>query len=65
MNIEDYDIVREPGEKKLKESVKRIMKEGWEPIGGVSVSQYEYIGEYALQNQWRTAYCQAMIKTKP
>jgi len=64
MNIEDYDIVQEADEEKLKESVKRMMKEGWEPIGGVSVNQYKYIGEYDYQNHYRTAYCQAMIKTK-
>ena len=53
----DYKIVSSIDKISIKKRVSRLMEEGWEPVGGVSVSSYR---EKYMKNQMYNHYFQAM-----
>ena len=52
-----YRIVSGINLTKFEQEVSRLMEEGWEPVGGVSVSSYR---EAYMKNQMYNHYFQAM-----
>ncbi len=52
--IKDYLVVETPIKSVLEDTVKSLIKRGWEPLGGISISGY---GTY---NDIR--YAQAMVQ---
>lgn len=42
--VTDYTVVSEPSLFKLEESVRKMLKDGWEPQGGVTVVPGEFAG---------------------
>jgi len=51
MKVKDYDIVTAKDPETLARRVYELLKEGWEPVGGVSLDNQGFL-------------CQAMIKKK-
>ena len=49
MKVKDYDIAKAKDSETLAREVFDLLKEGWEPIGGVALDNQGYL-------------CQAMIK---
>lgn len=63
MNVEivDYNIVADIGKDALEREVKKQLKNGWQPIGGVSTMSYLM---NSTTGQIAFVYSQAMVKYK-
>jgi len=58
MNIMEYTVVKEHNHEELIRKVIELIKQGWKPLGGISVSTVAPLLEINL-------FCQAMIKEQP
>lgn len=56
----EYCVVRHEETGKLVEAVNKLIKEGWEPQGGIAIKAWNLDARYGKYE----AYYQAMIKRK-
>ena len=55
----EYCVVRHEETGKLVEAVNKLIKEGWEPQGGIAIKAWNLDSRYQIET-----YYQAMIKRK-
>jgi len=57
-----YDILEYDSIDDLIENVNKMIKEGWQPIGGVQVLHYSWENERKGYTESNTEYLQSMVK---
>lgn len=53
--MKEYKIIQTFGHSALSDEVNKAIKEGWEPIGGVTVSQFEFPTDKDREIIWAQA----------
>ena len=59
--ITEYEVVKSQSVHRLRDNVKRLIGEGWQPFGGISSSPTTYIDEN-YENSDTVMFSQAMVK---
>jgi hypothetical protein len=64
MNIKDYQVVTDLISSQLEDKVRALLKTGWEPLGGISITA-AHIPDSPIpgKSEDRIVYAQALIKS--
>jgi hypothetical protein len=58
MKVSEYQVIREKTEIVLQQKVNRLIRQGWEPIGGISAAAF------GVSPVGGNSFLQAMVKYK-
>ena len=57
MKIQRYEVVYANSESEFVQQINKMIKEGWQPLGGVGITY--------IEKQMQVVYHQAMVEYKP